>query len=117
MPEGNRMSSGAEYPRVKTLRKCATPLRPRPPNRCQGLARGGSESRRRGPCAVADANDCLEGRFAQRVDLRAPRSEAVRTARGGPLVTAVFRPFWHGRGTPPGCKLAARPCSQSIDAA
>ena len=30
-------------------------------------------------------------------------------------MTAVFRPFWHGRGTPSGCKLAG-PCLRSNDA-
>lgn len=28
-----------------------------------------------------------------------PRSEAVHDVRERPLATAVFRPFWHGRGT------------------
>ncbi len=42
---------------------------------------------------------CLEGRFRQGVNLRMPTSEAVRSARRRPLVTAVCRPFWHGRGT------------------
>jgi len=40
----------------------------------------------------------FEGRFTQRVNLRVPRLAAVRAARGWPLVPAVFRLFWHGRG-------------------
>jgi hypothetical protein len=40
-----------------------------------------------------------------------PRSEVVRGARGRPLMTEVFRPFWHGRGTDAsirdGCQLTA----------
>jgi hypothetical protein len=51
---------------------------------------------------------CLEGSFTQGVNLRVPRSEAVQVVRGCPLVTVVSRPFWHGCGTPPGCKLPAR---------
>jgi hypothetical protein len=41
----------------------------------------------------------LQGRFTQGVNLRVPRSEAVRYVCGWPLVTAVFCPFWHGCGT------------------
>ena len=41
----------------------------------------------------------LEGRFTQGVNLQAPRSEGVSGARGGPLMTVDFRPFWHGDGT------------------
>jgi len=51
----------------------------------------------------------FEGRFTQRVNLRVPRLAAVRDAPGWPLVPAVFRLFWHGRGTPPGCKPPPRP--------
>ena len=43
----------------------------------------------------------LEGRFRQGVNLHLPRSEAVRGARERPLLTAVIRPNWHGRGTSP----------------
>ena len=46
-----------------------------------------------------------------------PRSEAVRAARERPLVTAVFGLFWHGRGTPPGCKLPARATTGPTSAA
>ncbi len=46
------------------------------------------------------ATRCLEVRFAQGGDLRVPRSEAVRDARGLPLATAVLGSFWHGYGTP-----------------
>lgn len=60
------------------------------------------------PCPTC----CLGGRSAQGVDLRMPRSDAVHGARRRPLVTAVFRPFWHGRGTDAsirdGCQLMAR---------
>jgi hypothetical protein len=45
---------------------------------------------------------CLEGGFRQGVSLGMSRSEAVHVARGRPLVTAVFRPFWHGCGTEAG---------------
>ena len=52
----------------------------------------------------------IEGRFAQG-GLRMPRSEVVRGARGWPLMTAVFHPFWHGTGTNAGvrdgCQLTA----------
>lgn len=41
----------------------------------------------------------LEVCFTQRVNLPVPRSEAVRGVRGCPQVTAVFRSFWHARGT------------------
>lgn len=52
---------------------------------------------------------CEEVRFALRSGLRTPWSEVVRGVCGRPLVTVVLRPFWHGRGTPPGHKLSARP--------
>ena len=42
---------------------------------------------------------CLEGRFRQGVNLRVSRSEGIQVARECPLVTVVFRPFWHARGT------------------
>ena len=54
---------------------------------------------------------CLEGRFTQGVNLRVRRSKAVRSVRGRPLVTAVFRLLWHGCGTDgdisDGCQLVA----------
>jgi len=52
-------------------------------------------------CSASDSfplRSAAEGRFTQGVGLRVPRSEVVRGARGGPLVTTVFRPFWHGCG-------------------
>ena len=35
----------------------------------------------------------------RRVNLRVPRSEAVRGARARPPMTTVSRLFWHGHGT------------------
>jgi hypothetical protein len=57
---------------------------------------------------VAQLHDRLLRRsFQAGGHLRASRSVIVGGARGRPPVTAVFRPFWHGRGTAPGCKLLA----------
>ena len=57
------------------------------------------------------ATRCLDGRFTQGVNLRVRRSKAVRSVRGRPLVTAVFRLLWHGCGTDgdisDGCQLVA----------
>src|SRR5271170_4686872 len=50
------------------------------------------------------AASCSEVRFAQGVNLLVP-SPGGHSWR--PWVTAVFRPFWHRRGTLPGCKLLA----------
>jgi hypothetical protein len=38
-------------------------------------------------------------------------SQLVCWSSGYSSMSVVFAPFWHARGTPPGCKLLARPCS------
>jgi hypothetical protein len=56
------------------------------------------------PRIQIDGDQLLRRPFQARGQPCAPRSGAVRGTRGRPLVTAVSRQFWHGRGTPPGCK-------------
>ena len=41
----------------------------------------------------------LQGRFSIAAGLPARRSAAIRSVPDCPLVTAIYRPFWHGSGT------------------
>jgi len=50
----------------------------------------------------------LRRSFRAEVNLRVSRSGAAHVARGWPLVTVAFRPFWHGSGAAEPADLSDR---------
>ncbi len=56
-------------------------------------------SRLRLSTQIAKMTGCLEVRFRLGAGLLVSRSALVWAVRGWPLVTAVFRSFWHACGT------------------